>query len=110
MQINTIIKYKTSQPGKEKKKTSRKNIHTLFFDTKCNFRKDFEGLALLNSQRRFTEKDFSFATRKFTEKAEPAELNRIQQIIKESLDEFRIKYPNTVYNMRIENLALYAVN
>jgi superfamily II DNA or RNA helicase/HKD family nuclease len=108
IQINVTIEYQTSLPGDKKNKTLKKDFHTLIFDSKLNYREDLKRVSLIESQKKYNEKDFSFATKEFVKQSETASQERIQQIIDNNIETLQKTNPNVIHKKSIENVALFS--
>jgi len=71
--------------------------------------KDLEKLGLIESQRKISAEDFSFATKNYLDKASAAADHKLQEIIEENINTLQAKHPNVVYKKNLENVALFVV-
>jgi hypothetical protein len=109
IQFNFTIEYQSPQPGQEKPKTLRKDFITIIFDKDCKYREDLEILGRMESQKKVSETDFSFATESYLEQVEEAANARIQQVIEEDIQTLQSDYPNVIFKRILENIALFVV-
>jgi superfamily II DNA or RNA helicase/HKD family nuclease len=109
IQFNFTIEYQSPQPGQKKNRMLQRNFQIMMFDTHCNYRKDLEKLGLIESQKKISVEDFSFATKPYLEEVNTAAHQKLQEIIEENINTLRAKYPNVVYKKNLENVALFVV-
>ena len=109
LQCNFIVEYQVPQPGLEKNKMLRKNLQPLMFDRNGKYREEWKELALKESDKKFNEDDFTFATKDYLEQIEKEAQQKIQEIIEDDIEKLQEKYPNVIFKRNLENVALFVV-
>jgi len=110
IQCNYLVEYQAPQPGTEKNRMLRKELHMLMFDQNCEYRDEWKDLAIIDSEKKYRDDDFVYANRVYLEEVEEAAEKKIKQLIDETIEELREKNPNVIYKKNLENIALFSIN
>jgi superfamily II DNA or RNA helicase/HKD family nuclease len=109
IQINYFIEYQGSMPNQDGKITLQKDFQTLTFDIYCNYREDLNKLALVESQKKYNETDFSFASLDYIKNAEKTATKKLGKIIEDNVNVLQKKYDNVIYKSILINISLFVI-
>jgi hypothetical protein len=109
IQCNYFVEYQAPQPGTERNRVLRKELHMLMFDQNCKYRDEWKDLAINDSEKKYREDDFGYANKAYLDQVEKEAEKKIKELIDETIKELREKNPNVVYKKNLENIALFSI-